>query len=158
MNLKLTYLINSGFLVEGEDFLLVFDDYREPEGTVERALESGKTSYVFASHAHFDHFDRHILAFAPRVSRYIFGYDIRHAPGARDFPADKTVYMETYQDWEDEHIAVCSFDSTDAGVSFLVTWKETGTKIFHAGDFNWWTGPGRTTGREDWRKTASRSS
>lgn len=138
MDLKITYLINSGFLVEGEDFILVFDDYREPEGTVARALASGKRAYVFASHAHFDHFDRHILSFAPKVSRYIFGYDIRHAADARKFPAAKTVYMETYQDWEDEAIDVQSFDSTDAGVSFLVTWKRTGTKIFHAGDFNWW--------------------
>ena len=138
MKVSVTYLINSGFLLRIDDTLLLFDDYRDPSAAVDQAIREGmKDFYIFASHAHFDHFDKHILDYAKEATAYIFGYDIRHTKRVREFPQDKTVYMETYAEWENEDLLVNSFDSTDAGVSFLVRFKRSGKSIFHAGDFNW---------------------
>lgn len=148
MKVSVTYLINSGFLLRIDDTLLLFDDYRDPSAAVDQAIREGmKDFYIFASHAHFDHFDKHILDYAKEATAYIFGYDIRHTKRVREFPRDKTVYMETYAEWENEDLLVNSFDSTDAGVSFLVRFKRSGKSIFHAGDFNWWdwTGEDRET-------------
>lgn len=140
--MKLTYLLNSGFAAELGDTLLIFDDYRDPARAVENALPTAKETYVFASHAHFDHFDAHILDYAPQTTRYFFSEEIRQTKTAREFPADKVIYLDTYDRYADEKIQVNSFDSTDTGTSFLV--EKGGVRIFHAGDFNWWHWQGDT--------------
>ena len=45
--------------------------------------------------------------------------------------------MRKYNEWQGEGVKVCTYDSTDVGVSFVVE-TNSGKKIFHAGDFNWW--------------------
>ena len=54
------------------------------------------------------------------------------------FNPQKLTFLKPYANWQDDVLAVESFDSTDLGTSFCVTLKEEGTTIFHAGDFNWW--------------------
>ena len=93
-------------------------------------------------HAHFDHFDPHILEYAGKTTKYFFSSDTRQASGAAGFPAAKTVYLKTYDSYEDERIRITTFDSTDLGTSFLV--EKDGWRIFHAGDFNWWHWKGDT--------------
>lgn len=119
--------------------LLVFDDYDDPSKAVGRAVSQGKFEnlYIFASHAHFDHFDTHIRAYADEVTRYIFSYDIKRTRRVKIFPPDSITYMKKYTDWHDDAIKVWAYDSTDVGVSFLVE-TVSGKRIFHAGDFNWW--------------------
>ena len=135
--MEITYLLNSGFLVRLDNILLVFDDFRDDLGTVAKEIERGFDAlYIFASHAHFDHFDSHILQHKDFVTKYVFSNDIRRTSRAKAFPADKTVYLKKYDGWQDDCINVQSFDSTDVGTSFLVT--VSGKKVFHAGDFNWW--------------------
>lgn len=136
--MEITYLLNSGFLVKTGRILLVFDDFEDPVHAVEGALAEGNFDrlYIFVSHAHFDHFDTHILDYADATARYVFSNDVRHTKRGKLFPAEKTVYMKNYSDWEDEAIHVKSFDSTDTGTCFLVDTEEA--KVFHAGDFNWW--------------------
>ncbi len=136
--MKITYLLNSGFLVRLEHTLLVFDDFRDPQDSVRAAIESGGFDrlYFFASHSHFDHFDAQIGDFARYTERYILSDDIRRAAGSRVLPQTKIVWMPEYDKWQDDHIKVRSFSSTDLGTSFLVEVKDV--KLFHAGDFNWW--------------------
>ena len=135
--MEITYLLNSGFMVRDKNILIVFDDFDDPAKVVDRAFDDDfKYLYIFASHAHFDHFDTHIRAYAPKVSRYIFSNDIRRTKRVKMFPSDKITYMKKYSDWQDDIITVKTFDSTDVGVSFLVEFADN--KIFHAGDFNWW--------------------
>lgn len=143
--MELTYLLNSGFLVRVDRTLLVFDDCDDPAGVVSRALERKDFDrlYVFVSHAHFDHFDTHIRAYASQTSRYIFSYDLRRTKRVKMFPQDNVVYMRRYNEWSDEHIQVWTYDSTDVGVSFLIE-LAGGARIFHAGDFNWWNWLGDT--------------
>lgn len=147
MKAEVTYLLNSGFLVRVGRTLLVFDDFEDEQDFVGRALRQTTeydAAYLFASHAHFDHFDEHILSYQDVARRYVFGYDIRRTKRGRKFPQDKVTYMKPYELWEDENIKVESYDSTDIGVAFRVTEKKTGAVIFHAGDFNWWDWTGES--------------
>ena len=137
--MDINYLLNSGFLVRDEKILLVFDDYEDPAEIVDAAYDEGDFDrlYIFATHAHFDHFSTHIRAYAPKVTRYIFSSDIKHTKRVKIFPTDKITYMKRYSEWNDDAIKVWSYDSTDIGISFRVEFP-SGKRVFHAGDFNWW--------------------
>lgn len=137
--MNINYLLNSGFLIRDEKILLVFDDYEDPAGIVDAAYDEGEFDrlYVFVTHAHFDHFGTHIRAYAPKTTRYIFSSDIKHTKRVKIFPTNKITYIKRYSEWQDDAIKVCSYDSTDVGISFWVQ-LPSGKKIFHAGDFNWW--------------------
>lgn len=137
--MDMNYLLNSGFLIRDEKILLVFDDFEDPAGIVDAAYDKGDFDklYIFASHAHFDHFSTHIRAYAPKVTRYIFSNDIKRTKRVKIFPSSKITYIRRYSEWEDDTLKVQAYDSTDVGVSFLVQ-TPSGKKIFFAGDFNWW--------------------
>ena len=137
--LEVTYLLNSGFLLRDEGTLLAFDDYADPTNEVQKALESTKVNqfYIFVSHAHFDHFDSHILQHAPHVTKYIVSNDCQRTKRIKAFPKEKLVLMKRYSEWKDDFIHVKSYSSTDVGTSYLVE-LANGKKIFHAGDFNFW--------------------
>lgn len=137
--MNITYLTNSGFLIQDEKIFLVFDDYEDPAGIIDAAYDKGEFErlYIFATHAHFDHFSTHIRAYAPKVTQYIFSNDIKRTKRVKIFPSSKITYMKRYSKWDDDVIKVSTYDSTDVGVSFLVK-LPSGKKIFHAGDFNWW--------------------
>lgn len=140
--LEITYLFNSGFLVKLGRTALIFDDYMDTAGAVEKALQDCDEVYIFVSHAHFDHFDSHIFAYASQTTKYFFSQDLHHTKRAKSFPQEKIIYLQKYDAWENEDIQVQSFDSTDEGTSFLVS--KNGWRIFHAGDFNWWHWKGDT--------------
>lgn len=75
--MRVTYIGHSGFSVELESHILLFDYY---EGTMPE-FDPAKKLLVFASHSHPDHFNREILKLAdvyPDVE-YIFPKDIRIA-------------------------------------------------------------------------------
>ena len=137
--MDINYLLNSGFLIRDERILLVFDDYEDPAGIVDAAYDAGDFDrlYVFATHAHFDHFSTNIRAYAPKVTRYIFSSDIKHTKRVKMFPTKKITYMKHYSDWQDDALKVWTYDSTDVGISFWVQ-TPSGNRIYHAGDFNWW--------------------
>ena len=50
--MKLTYIYHSGFVVETEGCILVFDFWKDPAGVMPGVLESDKPLYVFSSHFH----------------------------------------------------------------------------------------------------------
>ena len=137
--MDIVYLLNSGFMVRDENVLLVFDDYEDPAGIVDAAYDKGGFDrlYVFATHAHFDHFSTHIRSYAPKTTRYIFSSDIKHTKRVKIFPTNKITYMKRYSEWQDDAVKVWSYDSTDVGTSFRVE-LPSGKRVFHAGDFNWW--------------------
>lgn len=137
--MDINYLLNSGFLIRDEKILLTFDDFEDPAGILDAAYDKNDFDrlYIFATHAHFDHFSTHIRAYAQKVTRYIFSSDIKRTKRVKIFPQTKITYMKRYSEWADDAIKVRAFDSTDVGISFLVE-TPSGKKIFHAGDFNWW--------------------
>ncbi len=139
---KVHYLYHSGYAVQLDGRLLVFDYYLDkPDGKV-RSLDTGVIepeeikgfeTFVFSSHRHPDHFNPVILSWREKVPRirYIFSWDIprRYHPGNTVMrPGDKAL--------PGEGISVYTLKSTDEGVAFLV--EVNGLVIYHAGDLNWW--------------------
>ena len=55
--MKITFLGHSGYVVEERDKVLIFDFY---EGTLPEFSKQAKV-YVFASHIHYDHFNKQIF-------------------------------------------------------------------------------------------------
>ena len=54
--MKLTYLFHSGFVLETDTCILVFDYWMDPARVMPGLQESDKPLYVLASHFHEDHF------------------------------------------------------------------------------------------------------
>lgn len=142
--MKIYYLDNSGFAVLMRRSLLLFDYYNpHPAEGVAPALSSGvvppealsgfERVYVFASHKHFDHFNRAIFALAahhPRV-KYILDAGITRRPAGVDCTA-----LRLGEVFADDALAARACPSTDIGVSFIV--QTEGKTLFHAGDLNCW--------------------
>lgn len=140
--LQLTYLDHSGFIVETEQQVLIFDYYRDSAKITPDRLKQGKPVWVFSSHAHADHFNPHIAAWQEKVTKYILSSDIRQAGGLANVKADKLIYMNQDEQIDQGSLQITTFGSTDEGISFLV--EADGWRIFHAGDLNWWHWKGDT--------------
>lgn len=127
--MKITYIGHSGYVAEEGDRVLVFDYY---EGTLPEFPETARI-YVFASHAHSDHFNPEIFGWAERYGniRYILSDDIKEKG-----PEGRCLCLRPGQKTELEGMKIRTLRSTDEGVAFLVhTDKRC---IYHAGDLNWW--------------------
>lgn len=140
--LQLTYLDHSGFIVETEHQILVFDYYRDSAKAAPAHLKLGKPVWVFSSHAHADHFNQQIAVWQDKVVKYILSSDIHQAGGLSGVSTDKIVYMSPDEQERQQEVLITTFGSTDEGVSFLV--EVDGWRIFHAGDLNWWHWNGDT--------------
>lgn len=133
--MRLTYLYNSGFAIEGSNAVVVVDYYQDPAGVVEKLLTlSGKKIYVLASHAHPDHFNPRILSWRERLPgiTYLFSEDIRQ----KIADVHDIVFLNRLDFWQDDILQIKALGSTDIGISFLIEWE--GKRIFHAGDLNNW--------------------
>ena len=64
--MQLTYIFHSGFALETDRCILVFDYWMDPAGVMPRLLQSPKPLYVFSSHFHEDHFNRDIFSWRTR--------------------------------------------------------------------------------------------
>lgn len=140
--MKLDYIYHSGFAVEAEGVTVIIDYYKDSS---EKSLNGGivhdcllhmpGSLYVLATHFHPDHFNREVLTwkdFRPDI-RYIFSRDIMKHRRAR---AEDAFYLRKGEVYEDNHLHIEAFGSTDIGVSFLIELQ--GRKLFHAGDLNNW--------------------
>lgn len=134
------YLGHSGFLVETGNALMLFDYYRGDLSPAAKKAQD-KPLFVFASHAHPDHFNPEIFSLAAggRRVKYLLSSDVRRvfAP-----PADADVaFLGADGEYEVEGLGrVRTLRSTDQGVAFLV---DTGSEtLFHAGDLHCWAWPG----------------
>ena len=133
--MKVTYLHHSGFSVETETKVLLFDYYTEGarKAYFDPAAYPEKDIFVFVSHAHEDHYDRRILDWAkyPNV-KYVLYLDVRTMV---DFAGD-VLRVQAHQEYTFGGISIQTLQSNDEGVAFLV--KADGKTIYHAGDLNWW--------------------
>lgn len=134
--MNLTYIFHSGFVVETEQVIMVFDYWMDPADVMSRFLKSGKPLYVLSSHFHEDHFNRTVFEWKKREGRtyYILSKDILKHRRAQKEEAD--VWLAKGGEWKDGIISVTATGSTDSGVSWIV--ETDGKRIFHAGDLNNW--------------------
>lgn len=144
--MKLTYIFHSGFALETDRCILVFDYWMDPNNVMSSIIErhEQKPIYVFASHFHEDHFSRRIFEWRDSCHpTYILSKDILKRRRASQEEAD--VWMVKGDTWSDQNIKVIATGSNDSGVSWIVeiqdvTSGEVATRrIFHAGDLcNWY--------------------
>ncbi len=145
--MELIYIYHSGFVIEGKDFALLFDYYRDsPDHYVhQKFLQRPGRLYILCSHSHPDHFNPEILDWktARPDIRYIMSEDIRNQLKACCHDA---VFLQKGEEWHDDLLEVKAFGSTDIGISFLINVADK--RIFHAGDLNNWHWREESTPRE----------
>lgn len=134
--MRLTYLFHSGFVLEADTCILVFDYWMDPAQVMPGLLKSDKPLYVLSSHFHEDHFSPQIFSWReqkPDIT-YILSKDILKHRRAHREEAD--VWMTKGATWQNGNISITATGSTDSGVSWVV--EVQGKRIFHAGDLNNW--------------------
>lgn len=133
--MRLTYLYNSGFLLETGRVNVLFDYYREGGAIIDGLLSSGLPLYVLVSHSHADHFNADCLDWRLGCGdvRYIFSDELRGAVVSEDAGI---TYLPVGGCYSDGYVTVEAFGSTDLGCSFYLTVE--GVSVFHAGDLNNW--------------------
>lgn len=140
--MKITYIGHSGFLVELDKTVLLFDYY---QGEIPE-IPGDKSWFVFASHRHQDHFQPEIFKLAEKYARvqYVLSSDIWKSRVPEKQQA-QTVWLKAGEIWKNkdaegkdgaELLQVETLKSTDEGVAFLV--QAEGQVIYHAGDLNDW--------------------
>ena len=159
--MKLSYIFHSGFVLETEQSILVFDYWMDHSGVMDGVLRSEKPMYVFSSHFHEDHFTKEIFEWKkqkPNIT-YILSKDIyKHRRASKE---DADVWLAKGGTWSDDTISVWALGSTDSGVSWIVETEDKAAikreqsqacldsaereqarpkvkRIFHAGDLNNW--------------------
>lgn len=146
----ITFVHHSCFVVETDERTLIFDYFRngnvngyEFTGVLPE-FDKEKPLYVFASHAHRDHFDLEILrreAEFPKI-RYILSKDIRLSDrylernGISPQVKEKVTFVQPLKTYEVDDMKIRTLKSTDAGVAFLIGTE--GKYLYHAGDLNLW--------------------
>lgn len=137
--MRLRYIYHSGFVLELDGFSVVMDFYKDTAPTHgyvrETLLKNPVDMYVLASHFHADHFSPEVLTWrkAKENITYIFSRDILKHRRAK---AEDAIFLRKGEIYEDEHLRIKAFGSTDVGVSFLI--EAEGKRFFHAGDLNNW--------------------
>lgn len=151
IEMKITHLYHSGFCVELEEAVLIFDYER---GNLPIKPEEGKRPvYIFASHVHPDHFHFRIFSFGGQI-RYVLSHDIKKKynrnyfmkKGVSEQQYDRICFLKAHEEYEIDGLRIRTLDSTDCGVAFLV--NAFGKTIYHAGDLNWWSWEGESEADE----------
>ena len=163
--MKITYIHHSGFCVETETAVMLFDYYK---GTIP-LFDKKKDIFVFSSHKHQDHFNLEIFELAniyPKIT-FILSSDIRMneaymdrknipeniRPNIHFIGKNESKFYLIQSNSENEApgsapddkssgLLVETLASTDEGVAFIVALN--GKVIYHAGDLNWWSWEGET--------------
>ena len=120
--MKVTYLFNSGFVVELERHILIFDYFK---GAIP-PLDKNKAVYVFVSHEHKDHYNPEIYNIKHNNINYIIDSNINNH-GLKVAP---------HHHYHLDELTITTLQSTDEGVAFVVNVEDK--YIYHAGDLNWW--------------------
>lgn len=134
--MKITYIGHSGFAVETEKSIYIFDYFKGelPD------IPTDKPVIVFASHSHPDHYNPRVFARLKEkgveTSRMqaVLGKDIRENKYPEGVPVIKARAHMSFS--LEDGTLVETLLSTDQGVAFLVTTEEG--VIYHAGDLNDW--------------------
>lgn len=127
MKTTVEYIHHSGYAVETEKHLIIFDYFK---GDLPK---SDKPTLVIATHGHKDHFNKDILKLEGDV-KILLSSDIKSEYNLE--PQSNMFFIEPNTKRFIGDFQVETFGSTDAGISVYVTVDNLG--IFHAGDLNLW--------------------
>ena len=132
--INITYIHHSGFAVETDKNVLIFDYYTE-NGKIEPInLDdfNGKDIFFFVSHSHADHFDKAIFDFKGKNIYYIISDDVK----LNNVDNETTLIVKPHEKYNFKNLKIETLLSNDMGVAFLVEVDEK--TIYHSGDLNWW--------------------
>ena len=139
--MKIHHIYHSGFCVEFEHMVLLFDWYT---GSLP-AFDAEKELYVFVSHRHPDHYSPKIWELAQTHPHIHF---ILHK-GICKKPPLEALLVQADAAYEIGPVHVETLLSTDEGVAYLVLAE--GKTIFHAGDLNLWYWEGEPEADNRWQ-------
>ena len=134
------YIYHSGFAVELEKNILIFDFYKFNENKkVEKFFfidnflkKNNKKIYIFSSHSHYDHFNKEIFKWLEinEDIKYILSDDIK------TYKHKNFYFTREGKDFKLDDLEILTFGSTDLGSSFYVNVENK--NIFHSGDLHFW--------------------
>ncbi|MEX1378162.1 MAG: MBL fold metallo-hydrolase [Eubacteriales bacterium] len=129
MEFAVKYHEHSGFSIKVDDIFFLFDYYKGDLPTED--IEKAKIPFVFVSHGHKDHYNKAIFSLKEHNKNLVYvlsnGVQVN----------EEVVYVLPNQKLIIKGVTIETFESTDEGVCFLITYR--GVKIFHAGDLNLWS-------------------
>ncbi len=145
--MKISYIHHSGFALELEKSIYVFDYYKNamPDFVTDAINSGNKDVYIFSSHGHSDHFNPEIFDYESDNVYFILSRDIEDKVIYRGWldghEGAQVEYIDPYQAMNIQGkngslLYVETLKSTDRGVAFLVT--SEGKTVYHAGDLNNW--------------------
>jgi ankyrin repeat protein/L-ascorbate metabolism protein UlaG (beta-lactamase superfamily) len=146
---KVTYCGHSGWAVQTEKYLLVFD-YWKSNGIKDIGLAGGsinpdeirnKEVIVFVSHDHNDHYDTVIYDWKDKVKNitYVYGFKPEDSWIYKDkgYHGPEYVYINDNQTKQLGDVVITTVKSNDSGQGFLVS--ANGITIYHPGDLAWFS-------------------
>lgn len=149
--MEITHIFHSGFAVELDHAILIFDWYTGKLPVFSRE----KPVYCFVSHSHGDHYGSCIWGLREqfREVTYILDRNVR-VPGAglrvrAHLPHADIVKVRPHQTCRAGAVEIETLLSTDQGVAFLL--RTEGKTIFHAGDLNIWYWEGEPDKENKWQ-------
>ncbi len=126
-DMKIYPIYHSGFMVELQDHILLFDYYQKelPITT------SSKPLYVFVSHKHADHYNPEVFDLTKGFHKryFIFASEIKDQH-------ENIIFMHHDETKQVDDVKVSTLLSTDSGVAFII--EVENLKIYHAGDLHLW--------------------
>ena len=142
--MTVTHIYHSGFLVELEHTLLLFDYY---QGQLP-PLNPQKPLFVFVSHLHYDHFDPIIWQLSQQHPQVFYVVDQAISVP----PEHKALTVQPRREYQWQGLVIRTLQSTDEGSAFVV--QAEGLQIYHAGDLNWWHWEGEPDQANLWHDQA----
>ena len=107
--MKLTFIYNSGFLLETGSANILFDYYRKGHDIIRRVLASPLPLYVLVSHSHPDHFNPDCLGWKSKHKEvhYIFSDELQSVIKGHD---KEIVYLPVGGEYSDSLLTIEAFD------------------------------------------------
>ena len=127
--MKITHIYHSGFVIELESTVLIFDWY---SGELPD-FDPGKKVFVFVTHGHADHYSSKIWTLRSRYEKICYILDCCTAPEQK---GDNIFHVQPGRHYRIRNTLVFAIRSNDEGVAYVVSAE--GYNFFHAGDLNIW--------------------
>lgn len=127
--MKITHVYHSGFVVELEDTVLIFDWYA---GELP-CFDPSKEVYVFVTQGKADHYSQRIWELQEKYRKVSYVLDCCTAPERK---GDHILHVQPGRHYEMGRILVYAIRSNEEGVAYVVSAE--GFNFFHAGDLNIW--------------------
>ena len=133
--MKITHVYHSGFVVELEDTVLIFDWYA---GELP-CFDPSKEVYVFVTQGKADHYSQRIWELQEKYRKVSYVLDCCTAPERK---GDNILHVQPGRHYEFGRLLIYTICTNENGVAYVVS--ADGHNFFHAGDLNVLRGTGAT--------------